>query len=63
MCEVELCLGSYRTVALLTHFYQRNPFVYSICVDRGLNLKKCIMLAYSLSVKYKKTLKALPLVV
>ena len=51
-------LGSYRTVALLTHFYQRNRFVYSINV---LSFKGVPSLNTSLSVKYNKTLKALPL--
>ena len=46
-------------VALLTHFYQRNRFVYSINV---LNFKGVPSVnTYLLSVKYNKTLKALPL--
>ena len=45
-------------VALLTHFYQRNRFVYSINV---LNFKGVPSVNTSLSIKYNKTLKALPL--
>ena len=45
-------------IALLTHFYQRNPFVYIIYV---LNFKGISSVNTSLSVKYNKTLKALPL--
>ena len=45
-------------VALLTHFYQRNLFVYSINV---LNFKGVSLVNTSLSVKYNKTLKAPPL--
>ena len=45
-------------VALLTHFYQRNRFVYSINV---LNFKGVSSVYTSLSVKYNKTLKTLPL--
>ena len=51
-------LGNYRTVALLTHFYQRNRFVYSINV---LNFKGVSSVNTSLSVKNNKTLKALPI--
>ena len=50
--------GSYRTVVLLTHFYQRNTFVYSLNV---LNFKAISSVNTSLSVKYNKTFKALPL--
>ena len=44
-------------VALLTYFYQRNQFVYSINM---LNFKGSSVNT-SLSVKYNKTLKTLPL--
>ena len=55
---IELWLGSYRTVALLTQFYQRIQFVYSINV---INFKGVSFVNISLGVKYNKTLKALPL--
>ena len=42
---------SYRTVVLLTHFYQRNTFIYSINV---LNFKRLSSVNTSLSVKYLK---------
>ena len=45
-------------MALLTHFYQRNMFVYSLDV---LNFKGMSTVNTSLSAKYNKTLKALPL--
>ena len=57
MVVIELWLGSYRMVALLTHFYQRNRVVYSINV---LNFKEVSSINTSFSVKYNKTLKALP---
>ena len=50
--------GSYRTMVLMTHFYQRNTFVYSLNV---LNFKGMSSVNTSLSLKYGKTLKALPL--
>ena len=50
--------GSYRTVVLLTDFYQRNTFVCSLNV---LNFKGMSSVNTSLSLKYNKTLKALPL--
>ena len=50
--------GSYKTVVLMTHFYQRNTFVYSLNV---LNFKGMSSVNTSLSLKYNKTLKALPL--
>ena len=43
-------------VALLTHFHQRNRFIYSINV---LNFKGVPSVNTSLSVKYNKTLKTL----
>ena len=45
-------------IAPLTHLYQTNRFVYSIKV---LNFKGVSSVNTSLSVKYNKTLKALPL--
>ena len=48
--------GSYRTVVLMTHFYQRNTFVYALNV---LNFKGMSSVNTSLSLKYGKTLKAL----
>ena len=45
-------------VALLKHFYQRNRVAYSINV---LNFKGVSSVHTSLSVKYNKTVKALPL--
>ena len=55
---IELWLGNYRTVALFTPFYQGNRFVNSISV---LNFKGVYSVNTSSSVKYNKTLKALPL--
>ena len=59
MCEV----GSYRMVALLKHFYQAKPFVYSInyCADKALKFKEVYFVNISLSIKYNKTLNAMPL--
>ena len=48
----------HKTVVVMTHFYQRNTFVYSLNV---LNVKGMSSVNTSLSLKYNKTLKALPL--
>ena len=51
--------GSYRTVALLTQFYQRN--ICLLILLNVLKFKEMSSVNTSLSVKYNKTLKTLPL--